>query len=203
MNSYFLPLFTKLHDFSYPRRGPQKCFFYSYPRNHVSATGLLISYYNRKKQQKILLVKEKRNDRTSFADLGGRIHTEDKCIFDALAREAWTKSETRLFGRDTELDEFKQLLKTCLMNATTKLIYVPSAKYLLVSVRCDSRLPEECAAVAQASLQKSDTERIEREFFWGRPQEIKTLLKRKSINPRIEAALMKMLYIGTPPRAIT
>lgn len=183
MNSFFLPLFRKRNEVFHTSKGPRKVFFYK--GKPVFATGLLISYFNTNGKKKILLIKETKNGRTIVSDLGGKVDMEDTCLFDAMAREAWEESSTRLFGKDTDLDEFKELLKTFLINSSSKFFYVPGSKYLLLSVFCDKRLPEDCKGIVQSSLKRFDIMEgsIEREFMWVKSHEIRKIT---NFNPRIQ-----------------
>ena len=183
MNSYFLPLFSKRNGVFHTSKGPRKVFFYK--GKPVFATGLLISYFNVRCKKKTLLIKETKNGRTLVSDLGGKVDMEDTCLFDAMAREAWEESSTRLFGNDTDLDEFKELLKTFLINSSSKFFYVPGSKYLVLSVFCDKRLPEDCKGIVQSSLKRFDIMEgsIEREFMWVKSHEIRKIT---NFNPRIQ-----------------
>lgn len=183
MNSFFLPLFSKKNEVFHTSKGPRKVFFYK--GKPVFATGLLISYFNVRCKKKTLLVKETKNERTLVSDLGGKVDMEDTCLFDAMAREAWEETSTRLFGKDTDLDEFKELLKTFLINSSSKFFYVTDSKYLYLSVFCDKRLPEECKGIVQSSLKRFDSMEgsIEREFMWVKFNELRKI---ENFNPRIQ-----------------
>lgn len=183
MNSFFLPLFSKKNEVFHTSKGPRKVFFYK--GKPVFATGLLISYFNARCKKKTLLIKETKNEINLVSDLGGKVDMEDTCIFDAMAREAWEESSTRLFGDDTDLDEFKELLKTFLINSSCKFFYVPGSKYFVLSVFCDKRLPEDCKGIVQSSLKRFDSMEgsIEREFMWIKSHEIRKIT---NFNPRIQ-----------------
>lgn len=183
MNSFFLPLFRKRNEVFHTSKGPRKVFFYK--GKPVFATGLLISYFNVRCKKKILLIKETKNERTLVSDLGGKVDMEDTCLFDAMAREAWEETSTRLFGNDTDLDEFKELMKILLINSSCKFFYVPDSKYLLLSVFCDKRLPEDCIGIVQSSLKRFNEMEgsIKREFMWVKSHEIRKIT---NFNPRIQ-----------------
>ena len=183
MNSFFLPLFSKRNEVFHTSKGPRKVFFYK--GKPVFASGLLISYFNVRCKKKTLLIKETKNGRTTVSDLGGKVDMKDTCLFDTMAREAWEESSTRLFGKDTDLDEFKELLKTFLINSSSKFFYVPGSKYLLLSVFFDKRLPEDCKGIVQSSLKRFNIMEvsIEREFMWVKSHEIRKIT---NFNPRIQ-----------------
>ena len=186
MNSFFLPLFSKRNEVFHTSKGPRKVFFYK--GRPVFATGLLISYFNVRCKKKTLLIKETKNEINLVSDLGGKVDMEDTCLFDAMAREAGEESSTRLFGDNTDLDEFKKLLKTFLINSSCKFFYVPGSKYFVLSVFCDKRLPEDCKGILQSSLKRFNIMdgSIEREFMWVKSHKIRKI---KNLNSRIEKIL--------------
>lgn len=179
MNSFFLPLFKKSSEVCQTKYGPRKTFFYK--SNKVFACGLLVSYMNTKGQTKKLLMKTTQNGRTIFSVLGGKVDMQDACPFDTLTKQLWEQTSTRLFGNKTNLDEFKELLKTFLTNSGCKIMYVSDSKNLVLSVRCNNRLPGDCCGLVKAPLNRfiKKKDSLNHNFVWVRPHEMKGITMQK------------------------
>jgi len=186
MDQSLSPLFSKKNNIVRYKNKLRRVFLYK--KNQVFAGGLLITYKNSKKKKKTFLVNETKNNTLWTSDLGGKVDMDDTCIFDTIAREVWEESSARLFGKKTELGEFKELLKILLDNSIYKFIYIPNSKYFLVDVLCDKQLPEDCMGLVCHSMTRFEKNEgcIEREFMWVKSHELGKL---ENVNPRIKKVL--------------
>lgn len=163
----------------------RRIFQFCHMKNPIFACGLLVTHINGRERKTLYVEETNPENRTCYtSDLGGKTEFEDDCLFETLSREVWEESSHKFFGKEMDLEAFRELFKIFLDNSGVSLQYIPESKYLLVKVNCDRRLPKECRGLVDAPLTRFDQMEgyISRKFSWINSRDKKKI---KNFHPRL------------------